>query len=82
MSDKDHNELIDIILNIKGKFMLSGYDNPLYSERLSGLYRKDFNTWISCLRDKKGTNAERIETIWANYDLSQEESQIALFNEN
>ncbi|MHB1696565.1 MAG: hypothetical protein ACYCSQ_00440 [bacterium] len=62
--------------------MLSGYDNPLYSERLGGLYRKDFNVYISCLQDKKGANAERTETIWANYDLSQEENQIALFNEN
>lgn len=63
--------------------MLSGYDNQLYKKRLKGLYRKDFDGFANCLNNKaKNPNRARTETIWANYDLSEREGQIKMFNEN
>ena len=80
MTDKDHNDLIDILLNIKGKWLLSGYDNDIYS-RLSGFYRQDFNCLANSLRYRdKNNNPGRTETVWANYDLN-EQGQIPLFAE-
>ena len=80
MTDKDHNDLIDILLNIKGKWLLSGYDNNIYS-RLSGFYRQDFNCLANSLRYRDKNNCpERTETVWANYDLN-EQGQIPLFAE-
>lgn len=32
MSDEDHRELLDVLKNIKGKFLLSSYPNPLYEK--------------------------------------------------
>ncbi len=80
MTDKDHNDLIDILLNIKGKWLLSGYDNNIYS-RLSDFYRQDFNSFANSLRYRdKNNNPSRTETVWANYDLN-EQGQIPLFAE-
>ena len=80
MMDKDHNDLIDILLNIKGKWLLSGYDNDIYNKRLSGFYRQDFNCLANSLKRVKNNNPERIETVWANYDLN-EQGQRLLFAE-
>ena len=79
MTDKDHNDLIDILLNIKGKWLLSGYDNNIYNKRLSDFYRQDFNCLANSLRYRdKNNNPVRTETVWANYDLN-EQGQIPLF---
>ena len=80
MTDQDHNELIDILLNVKGKWLLSGYDNEIYNERLSGFCRQDFNCFANSLRYKNKDNCpKRIETVWANYDFNGEQEQISLF---
>jgi len=44
MTEQDHEELVDILLSIKGMAILSGYPNPIY-ERLeqAGWFRKDFS---------------------------------------
>ena len=81
MMDEDHNDLIDILLNIKGKWLLSGYDNDIYNKRLSDFYRQDFNCLANSLRYRdKNNNPGRTETVWANYDLN-EQGQIPLFAE-
>ena len=82
MTDEDHNELIDILLSVKGKWLLSGYDNEIYNDRLSGFYRQDFNCFANSLRYRNKDNCpERTETIWANYDFNGEQEQISLFAE-
>ena len=80
MTDKDHNDLIDILLNIKGKWLLSGYDNEIYNKRLSGFCRQDFNCFANSLRYRNKYNCpERIETVWANYDLNEQGQNLSLF---
>ncbi len=80
MTDKDHNDLIDILLSIKGKWLLSGYDNDIYNKRLSGFYMRNFNCLANSLKRVKNNNPGRTETVWANYDLN-EQGQIPLFAE-
>lgn len=72
MTDEEHRELLNALVNHPGKVLLSGYDNDLYNEVLKG--------WK---KSQKSTLAEgglrRIETLWMNYNLEQE--QLVLFDE-
>jgi len=69
MTDDDHIELLEALLDHPGPVILSGYDNDLYNDMLKG--------WA-----KESTNAQaehgspRTETIWMNYEPIQ---QIKLF---
>lgn len=75
MTDKDHEDLVEILLGIKGKAMLSGYTNRIY-KRLEdeGWIRHDFETVCYAVGRTRGTgilgkNAalekqKRIESIW------------------
>lgn len=59
MKDSDHIELLNALVTHTGPVILSGYDHPLYNERLSG--------WR---RDEKTVQAEagkiRTEVLWIN----------------
>jgi len=61
MADIDHERLIDILKSVKGKFILSGYDNTLYNNN----FEKIFIKTIQKLPSKKRTLAE--EFIWVNF---------------
>lgn len=70
MSEDEHNRMLDIILESKAKIILSGYESPLYSERL-----KD---WRCFHTQSQTTSAEMAdEFIWLNYEPPNE--QISLF---
>lgn len=64
MSDVDHKELLEALIKHPGKVLLSGYDNDMYNDMLSG--------WMKV---QKRTNAEcglpRVETLWMNYEMGQ-----------
>lgn len=69
MSRSDHEALLNVLENIKGKFLLSGYPSDCYeAARLR-------NGWHSVSReiDNKAssakTKAKKTEVLWANYDL-------------
>ena len=62
MTDDDHRELVDTLLNIKGRFALSGYACPLYDELLGDCYRFDGPEKTQFTSDDK-----RVETVWTNY---------------
>ena len=76
MSDDDHQRLIERIQTLKGKVMLSGYNNPLYE----GLpwRRADIPVTLSSAGRTRTSNLQgvgavkkhqtRIESIWCNYD--------------
>ncbi|NMA31412.1 MAG: DNA adenine methylase [Candidatus Methanofastidiosa archaeon] len=42
MTDQQHEEMINILLHIKGKAILSGYDNEIYNKLLDNGWRKMF----------------------------------------
>ena len=69
LSDKDHEELVDVCLSLKSKVILCGYQNKLY-ERLeqNGWHRLDKKVKLSCAVVKEGAEkADRIESVWLNY---------------
>jgi len=71
MTNEQHEELVDTLLSLKSKVILSGYANPIY-EKLEhqGWRRIDIETycWVNYLRPIK---EKRIESLWLNYELSQ-----------
>jgi len=62
MSDQDHEDLVALLLDLKGKAILSGYANPIYEplER-GGWERHDFFTKMG-----NGKQRERIESVWVS----------------
>jgi DNA adenine methylase len=69
MSNQDHEELIESLLKLKGKAMLSGYATPIYGAlECAGWVRHEFSAYCSA-GPKKGPGAERIdrtrtEIVW------------------
>lgn len=55
--DEQHKELLDILSNIKGKFILSGYDSPDYQDLL--FRRVEF--------DSKSQQQKTKEVLWMNF---------------
>ena len=60
MTDHDHEELLEELLQSKAKIMISGYESDMYND-----YLKDWNkcTFNSCAEHGK----PRKEVIWMNY---------------
>ncbi len=69
MSNAEHKELLDALIDHPGKVLISGYDNNLYNTVLSGWNKVQINT-----RAEGGR--KRTETLWMNYDI--EEKQMSL----
>jgi DNA adenine methylase len=57
----EHEKLLQALLNHKGYVVLSGYDNDLYNDMLTG-WSKDQR----CVHNTAGSKTT--ETIWMNYD--------------
>ena len=78
MAEFEHEVLVETLLDIKGKVLLSGYPSKLY-ERLErkGWTRKDIDT--TCYSAHRDENTDvaalaRTESLWRNYD-----TQLSLF---
>ncbi len=64
MSLRRHEELIDLLLGLKGKVVISGYANELYDSRLSEWIRIERKVALRVARQK---GQSRTEVIWRNY---------------
>ncbi len=60
MSDQDHVELLETLLQYTGPVMLSGYDNEIYNTYLSG-WRKE------SIPARAENSLPRTEYLWMNY---------------
>lgn len=69
MKDSDHEELLEVLKKHPGKVLLSGYENDLYNDVLTGWNKVYKNTVAEC-----GTR--RTEVLWMNY----EDMQLSLFD--
>ncbi len=76
MTETDHQDLVELLRNIRGKVMLSGYPNELY-ETL-GWQRKEWTvncsaaarTRASGLQGAGGASGQkRVECVWMNYEV-------------
>lgn len=66
MTTEDHQALINMCLNLKGKAIISGYQHSIYDELTAhGWERK---TWgVPCFSErveKNGTRTRRVECVW------------------
>lgn len=67
MSNEDHVDLVEILLNIKGKALLSGYAHPIYDKlERAGWKRHNFDTTASITNGKQSdiSKTRRIESVW------------------
>ncbi len=63
MSDKDHVEMTEALRDIKGRFALSGYRNPIYDSTLKNFRRVDAPPKLC-----HSVRQERQECLWLNYE--------------
>lgn len=64
MSDDEHKKLLNVIIKSDCKIMISGYDNPLYAEKLKNWHRAVKSTTAEC-------SIKRTESLWMNYNLEE-----------
>lgn len=69
MSDKDHEDLLNTVLESKSKIIISGYESGLYNDALKNWRKKTGYSLTQSLRKAK-------EVIWMNYDCDK---QLCLF---
>lgn len=71
MEDSEHEELLKMLLDHPGKVLISGYDNDMYNDYLSG--------WNKTQKDTSAENGlPRTETLWMNYDSGIGQIQLEL----
>jgi DNA adenine methylase len=75
MTDEDHVQLLDKITLISGLVIISGYDNDMYNDFLSGWEKKQTKSRISSGRGTK----VKTETIWISPGASYAQRQKSLF---
>ena len=67
MTNEQHEQLIDLINNSKGMFLISGYYHPIY-DGLKKFNRIDF--------ESPNSGSDSIETLWFNYNLEQQQQTL------
>jgi DNA adenine methylase len=65
MTEEDHRRLLDVLLCVKSKVMLSGYPSDLYDRALAGWKRHEFDV----PNNAAGGKAKRrmLECVWCNF---------------
>ena len=73
MTDKEHIELIELLKNIEGRAVISGYDSKLYNEHLDGWFKiKNKPTQVPT-STQLGISRTQVETLWLNFDPETQE---------
>jgi DNA adenine methylase len=65
MTDRDHRELLDVLLGCKAKIALCGYANPLYDDKLDGWRRHEYQ--VPNDGAIGATKRTMTECLWVNY---------------
>lgn len=65
MNREEHKELLNTIVQHPGKIMISGYDNDLYNEYLTGWQKV-------CKSTVAESGKKRQEVLWMNYNRHQQ----------
>lgn len=64
MDDAAHGALLEVLKDLKGMAMVSGYSTPLYEERLAGWARHEFEALADGAR-------KRLEVLWLSPSCAQ-----------
>lgn len=65
MSNEQHEQLINLINDSKGMFLISGYYHPIY-DSLNNFKKVDF--------ESPNANSNSIETLWFNYQIGSKQN--------
>jgi DNA adenine methylase len=65
MTEADHAELLDVLLRVEGKVMLSGYRSELYDRALRGWNRHTFDVPNHAAGGRK--KRTMTECLWCNF---------------
>jgi len=65
MSRADHCELLDLVRNVRGKIMLSGYPSDLYDAALAGWSRHTFDLPNNAAAGE--SKGRETEVLWCNF---------------
>lgn len=74
-SDEDHGELSDILNNVQGKVMISGYESDMYHDLFKDWYFTKLPE-----RNHSVKNKPQVECIWTNYDPDEQRGQLKLLD--
>lgn len=74
MDDKDHQELLEVLLQHRGYVIISGYDTDLYNSMLAGWNKCETVSYSQVCSKKK-------EIIWMNYEPDQKQYDLFDFME-
>jgi DNA adenine methylase len=65
MTSEQHEQLLDVIVGVRGKVMISGYASKLYDTRLSGWSRNEFRIANSAASGVM--KRDMTEVVWCNF---------------
>jgi DNA adenine methylase len=65
MTSEQHEQLVDVILGVQGKVMISGYASQLYDTRLAGWSRHEFRLANSAASGVM--KRDMTEIVWCNF---------------
>lgn len=68
MTLEEHAELLEILAQVDGKFMLQGYPSKLYASYAKRHKWRCFKKRVVCNSSAKKQKEQRIECVWTNYD--------------
>jgi len=69
MTDQQHARLVNVLLRIKGKVMLSGFESPIYKplEAAGWLTKQYTRVRAAPNARRRGPRGTQTETLWLNY---------------
>jgi DNA adenine methylase len=71
MSEQDHVELLETLMEHPGPVIISGYDSDLYNLTLKGWHKNQIQSNAEYYAGKS-----RTEVIWMNYEPTIEQMRI------
>ena len=68
---QDHKDLLEMVKNMKAKWLLSNYPNELYDEYLKEFYRVEVVVSKSSASTGNNPKPKATEVLWANYNIEE-----------
>lgn len=73
MTEEDHVRLLNVLRQVRGMVMLSGYNSRLYREHLPGWKRIDIPVFTSAANRRR---ERRVECIWLSPNATQHQPEL------
>ena len=67
MSELEHEELLDLLVDLGGKFLLHGYKNSLYDQYCSDNNWREVSFEVTKSSSSSKNKPKTLETVWMNY---------------